>query len=530
MSDDDPVRAWLEELGDSDAPADAVHLAMDHASALLSTPGIASALISDQEADAARRLLLFAALLEQSRLDMEGRGRLAGSFLAEARDAIDKLAAAGDLHLETAMPLARAYGSADIEAPDSLLSFLVADIQARGQAEGLPDDLGAGLDILQREVGGDAYALHAMLADMLSAVPAPLRPGLVHHVAGRDEAWCGRLALYWLLDAATEMRLAAAGGLRERARRGSLDPAAASPLPLIRTWIPADGARSLLDTALREARRRELAGPLEPPTLRPVRLVGTVPDGSGGQSFAAALEDEDGPAAALVLVKAGQGGKDAFLVRGEDAEDALSLQIAEAGAFEVDWAVLEPALAAALGEGFSVGRPPAAGFVDVVSACRLDDLRPRTMTAHDWLAHIDPEGEIAALSAHRRGRLIGRSAKWPDRHEMVASWCEGTAAVDEAVDRASGPRQLEAALWTRLDKQRGYWALLMLRTAHVLRAGGDADWRSFAATAAALLDGRPLKKIPIMDYILSASIAAWQVEEYGVAMAIPDDGVWPGNE
>ena len=103
-----------------------------------------------------------------------------------------------------------------------------------------------------------------------------------------------------------------------------------------------------------------------------------------------------------MLVKAGQGVKDAFLVRGEDAEEALSLQIAEAGGFEVDLAVLEPALAAALGEGFSAGRPPAADFIDVVSACGLGDLRPRTMTAQDWLAHIDPEEEIAGLSAHRR--------------------------------------------------------------------------------------------------------------------------------
>ena len=530
MSDDDPVRAWLDDLGDSDDPADAIHLAMDHAPALLATPGVASALISDREGDAARRLLLFAALVEQARLNMEGRGRLAESFLAEARAAIDELADGGDLDLETAMTLARAYGSADIEAPDSLLSFLLADIQARAQDEGFPGDLDAGLDALQQEAGGDHYALYALLVDMLSAVPAPLRPGLVHHIADRDEAWCGRLALYWLLDTATEMRLAAAGGLRERARRGSLDPAAASPLPLIRTWIPADGARSLLDTALRAARRRELVGPLERLALRPVRLVGTLPDGSGGQSFAAALEDDDGPAAALVLLKTGQGVKDAFLVRGEDAEDALSLQIAEAGGFEVDWAVLEPALAAALAEGFSAGRPPAAGFIDVVSACGLGDLRPRTMTAHDWLAHIDPEREIAGLSAHRRGRLIGRSETWPDRHEMVAAWYEGTAVVDEALDRATGPRQLKAALWTCLEKRRGYWALLMLRTAHVLKAAGDADWRSFVATAAALLDGRSLKKVPIMDYILSASIAAWQVEEYGVAMAIPDDGVWPGGE
>ena len=47
------------------------------------------------------------------------------------------------------------------------------------------------------------------------------------------------------------------------------------------------------------------------------------------------------------------------------------------------------------------------------------------MTAHDWLAHIDPEGEIAGLSAHRRGRLIGRSETWSDRHEMGCDLVRG---------------------------------------------------------------------------------------------------------
>ena len=531
MSDDDPLRSLLKELGDGHDPADAISFAMDHAPALLGTPGMASALISALQEDRDGRLLLFAALVEQARLNIEGRGRLGESFLAEALEAIDAASDAGALDFETGLALARAYACAEIEAPESLLAILLAGIHSRAEDDRFPDDLGAGLDTLHREAGGDDYALHMLLTDMLSVIPAPLRVGPVHHVAGRDEPWCGRLTLYWLLDGAAEVRLAAAGGLRDRARRASLDPAAASPLPLIRTWIPADGARSVLDAAVQEARRRELLGPMQTPTLRPESLLGTVPDGTGGQSFAVALEGEDGPAAALVLIKTGQGVKDAFVVRGEDAERALLMQVSEAGALHVNRGALEPALAAALVDGFSAGRPPAPGFIDVVRECGLRELRPRTMTAHDWLAHIDPEGEIAGLSAHRRGRLIARSSGWPDRHELVATWSEGSATVDQALDAAIGPRQLEGALWKRLHEQRGYWSLLMLRTAHVLKASDDADWRSFAATAAALLEGRALKKVPIMEYILSASIAAWQVEEYGVAIGMPQqEGVWPGEE
>ena len=69
----------------------------------------------------------------------------------------------------------------------------------------------------------------------MGLLSAPLRPGFVHRVAGRDEPWCGRLALYWLLDTASEARLAAAGGLGKQARRGTLYPGSAAALPVIRS-------------------------------------------------------------------------------------------------------------------------------------------------------------------------------------------------------------------------------------------------------------------------------------------------------
>ena len=517
MSKGDPLRAWLDDLCGTDDPDAIRQLVIDHGAGFLGIPGIASTLVSRRETDADLRLILFEILVGEARMDMENRGRLGQSFLAEARVAIDALSEADGLDLGTAMSLARAYARAEMEAPESLVSFLLGDVEAQAGMEGVLDDLDAQLDDLRGEVGDDDYMLHAFLNDMLCVVPAPLRPGVVHHVACRDEAWCGRLALYWLLDAATEVRQAAAGGLGERARQGCLDAPTASPLPLIRTWMPEDGARLVLDEALREARQLELVGPLEPPVLRPARLLGTLPDGSGGQNFAVALEGEGVPVAALVLLKSGKGVKDAFLVRGDGAEDAVSMQADDADGLDLAREALEPALAAALAEGLSAGRPAPAGLIDVAEACGFGALRPQRMTARDWLAYLDPEGEIAGLSAHERGRLIGRSARWLLDHPVVETWFEGTAVVDAALEGASSPRQLDAALWAALEKRRGYWALLMLRAAHVLKAAtGNGDWRSFAATVSALLDGRALKKVPIMGHMLGASIAAWQAEEAGL--------------
>ena len=528
MPGDDAIREWLDELG-GDGSAAAIRLAMRHAPALLGTPGIAPALLLDPQSDAARRLRLFEALVEQAGLDRDNGGRLGAGFLAEAQEAIEGLAACGGLDAGTALSLGRAYARAEIDAPGTLTSFLVTAIEAQAADDGHPVDLGAELDGLLREAEGDTHRLHATLVDMLGLIPAPQRPGFVHGVAVRDQAMCGRLALYWLLDPAEEVRLAAAGGLLERARWGALDPGTAGMLPPIRSWLPADGARPVLDSALREARRRGPVGPLEGRGLRRLQLFGTVPDGTGGQSFAASLEGEDGPAAALVLLKCGEGVKEAFLAQGEGIEDLVPSHVAESGGFAVAWPALEPALSAALADGLAAGRPPAPGLLDVADACGLGDLRPRPMAAPEWLALVDPAGGIAGLSARARNGLVRRSAGWPLDHPLIVAWCEGTAVVEEALDRAPGPRQLEAALWTRLEERRGYWALLMLRTAHVLKAGsGAGEWRSFAATAAALLDGRALKKVPIMEHILAASIAAWQEEEYGLALGLPDEGHWPG--
>ncbi len=514
------VRAWLDELGSVDGPDAVRELARDIGPALLATPGLALALVVGEEADAERRLLLFQLLVDDARRDRENGGRLGEGFLLEASGAIVGLAMAGALDRDTAMALAQAYASAGLEAPDCLAAFILDDAADMAEAAAFADDFDTVLDKLRDDTDGDDYMLHAVLNEMLGAIPAPLRSGLVHHVAVRDEAWCGRLALYWLLDAALEVRLTAADGIGERMRHGTLDATAAAPLPLVRNWIPEDDARTALDAVLGDAHRSEFLAHLGGLALRPARLLASLPDGSGSQSVAVELAGEDGPAVALVLLKAGQGVKDAFVASGGRAIDAVREQAEEAASSELAWEALEPILAAALAEGLSAGRPAPPGLIDVAERCGLAALRPRRLTARAWLAHVDPDGEIAALPAAERGRLVNASAHWPHHHPLVETWFEGTAVVAEALERAGDLPQAEAGLWTAIEEQRGFWALLMLKSAHVLKAAGeDADWRSFAATAAALLDDRPLREIPVMEFIFEASIAAWRAEEHG-----PGDG------
>ena len=72
---------------------------------------------------------------------------------------------------------------------------------------------------------------------------------------------------------------------------------------------------------------------------------------------------------------------------------------------------------------------------------------------------------------------------------------------------------METAFWPRLEERRENWAALMLRAAYILKGAGDGDWRSFAATAAALLYGRAFATVPIMQQVLDATKEAWRAEE-----------------
>ncbi len=71
------------------------------------------------------------------------------------------------------------------------------------------------------------------------------------------------------------------------------------------------------------------------------------------------------------------------------------------------------------------------------------------------------------------------------------------------------PRSREAALWRHLETRREWWAGLIVKTAAMLKASADETedaWKPFAATARALIKGRPLRKIPIMASIVVESL------------------------
>ncbi len=210
------------------------------------------------------------------------------------------------------------------------------------------------------------------------------------------------------------------------------------------------------------------------------------------------------------------GVKDAYVIPCASATEQKSIMqrlAAETRAQKVPVAWLERALSMALGDGLANGTPPAPGLIEVAGLCGLTSLRPEPTTTEALIAGLDAAPRIAALSAQARGKLINASEGWWDRHEVVRSWFEESDSAHELLDQPRSPRALESALWAWLETRRGWWARIVAHGADMLEAAGHPDAASFAATAMALMDGRDLKKIPVMADVHEQTIEAWVFDD-----------------
>ena len=505
MRPEELIRACPNEMRDSDGVSVAGAVAGAYRSPLLGKEGVAAVLagyaIGVHDADRDRSLELFEALIGAALQDEKGGGRLGARFLDEAARTIRLLAGSDRLDAPATHDLARAYARTGAEAPPELVQCLAGHMAELRKIGTLPIDPDSEIERMRVVLDLDAHYLHQKLDERIGVFPEEARAAFAYDVACREDAACGRIAMYWLLDESAEVRLGAAGGFRERALRRIVDPVSTAMVPLIRNWMPADAGRTLLDEALAEARRRELVAPLPRPERRRAEIYGSIPDMWGTQMLRAVLQGGEEPAVVTVVTEPGRGITQAVVIPGMEAIGELTGSESFDVLIETPRETFEEQIAVALAEGLALERPPAAGLIDVALACGMWELRPRAMTAGDWLSELDPNDEIAALPPPVREELIGGSAAWPDDYIVVKGWSEGTAVLQEAMEEADDADRVKAGFFARLEPRREDWALRMLRSAHVLKGAGKVDWKTFTGTAKAVLDGRALETIPIMEYV-----------------------------
>ena len=493
------------------------------ARAMLARPNEAAALMREvttsPEGEALEAALDLAAfVLDEARMAREN-DQPTGRAVIEAVEAVlAEAAAAGRLPPARRVALARAFVGAGLAVPDPARIDPAEALEGMGPPGGPPPDLDRLLDDLidRADPRATTLQIHAALEEALGALPVEARAMLMAEIAGGADARRTRLGLYALLDPEPGVRAAVAATFAARAGGGRLDAATLSQLATIRAWLPEEPARAALDRALAAAMRAgggdgAAAGPAPPP-WRVGRALACLPDGAGAQSVALALDRGTSRAVAFLLLKAGHGVKDAFIAPAEGAGEQRRMlgELEAMGAVEIDPGHVPRLLERALGDGAAQGLPPAPGLVDAAELWPGTALRPQPGDARAILAELDPEGAIAGLSAQARGRLVGESADWPERFTLVEAWFEDTAAVRALLDAATTERAARQRLWRHLEERREWWALQCARSAAALRAAEPEgrDWRSFAAVALGLLEGRALRRTPIMEHVLEATLFA----------------------
>lgn len=470
--------------------------------------------VSTVGADEERLSYLLGAALDEARMARENGQQQGALFIDTLEAHLGRLAVTGGVTFKGSLAVSGTWVRAGLTPPESLASREDAFIEALEDSKD-PADLHSLLDNLMGTLiqeDGNSSTLHAMFAEMLPTIPPEARQALVRAAVSRPSDIYVELGCAWLLDANAEIRSGAVEGLADRLASGRLSAEVLARLTILRSWLTDAGLRDRVDELVREAMRKGVTSAVKEPQRKMHRVIASLVDGSGAQSMAAAVQTGGSRSVAVVLLKQGFGVKDAYVLPCTSATEQRAIMATitdEIEAWDVSLEYMAQAIGIALTEGREAGLTPVPGLVDVAQVCGLAELRPLPAPVETILELADAEGRIASLPVQARGRLIMASKHWPDQYPMLASWFEDSDETVAALERAKSRATLTRSMWGVLETRRMHWAAVIARNALLLSATGNDDAKEFIAVSAALMDGRDLKKIPVMKFICDQSIIVW---------------------
>lgn len=459
---------------------------------------------------------LLGAGLDAARIAREN-GKARGQALIDAVEAaLDLARGQGRMTSAHSLLFAQLWTRNGLPAPAALALQAEEVVPASGRrasnlAEG--DVLLEGLfaELIQ-QAEGEPLALHHALTESFPAMPPEMRDHVVAYSVSRSDAIHADLACYWLLDPALHIRLTAAQGLANRLASAELPGRILASLVVLRSWMPDDAARAKVDVMLKEAMRKSVAASADQAPWTMHSIHASLPDGGGAQSIGIALQSGSQRKMVMLLLKQGQGVKDAYTITCRTARDQKSIverMTEEVGALTVTPDYVRRALSIALADGLAQGLPPVPGLIEVVRLCGFAGLRPEVKSTPNLIADMASTRAVQALPLRHHGDLITASEEWWDRHETIESWFEDSDAAHAVLDKARSAKSAETALWKWLETRRDWWARILARSADVLETAHHPDAAGFAACAMALLEGRSLKTIPVMLDVHEQTIEAW---------------------
>jgi hypothetical protein len=451
-------------------------------------------------------------LLDEARMGLENDSEYAEDFLETVEMAVQAGVAAGAIQQSNLIELASLYRGVGLPVPQS---FLI-DPDNMEPPQGSEDfDLSENLESMAQAIeaeGGTAYDLFNNIDTMMAAAPEEIQAGLANHIATMDGAFFERCGLFMLLSGSELVQEATIAGLFKRLDASALNAETLALLPMIRGWFSKGPTQTALDELFKKARRQAILGQSHHDSVTIQEAIASITDGVGAQNIAVKLKRGSTTLLAMLLLKTGYGIKDAFLVPPENNSDAnriIKQLRAETGADDISVDTLRALLEGALADGLEHGHLPAPGFLDVIESSNLFDLRPQELDLQTLLNLADPDRKIQNASAQALGRWINDDIALDNLEPLTDSWFEDNETTREIVATTRTARSIEAKIWKFLDTRRDVWARRFLQTAVMLQESGRLrEWQTMTSSAHGLMNGRALKRVPLMEDIMYTTIEA----------------------
>ncbi|MHB8530164.1 MAG: hypothetical protein ACYC8V_11725 [Caulobacteraceae bacterium] len=456
--------------------------------------------------------------LEVVRYGVERRSAQEVATAAAVRSHIAALARKGGLAPAPVLLVLRRFAAAKLDLGEDLTA-LMAEVAAAPAPDAGAEDLDHLFRGLAATFGGDAFAIHAELAEQAAAFPDGQRAGMAAAVLAAPDPALREAAVGWLLDPGPRTRCLVGEMLGQAARSGRVSDVMLGRMIAIRNWVPRKG-RAELDAAILAARQAGVTCRASEPVGR-MDVLASAMDGSGAQTLLLPIKRPNGRTLAAVLVKLDIGVRDAWVrskLPKREMEDLLGHVAGEVGLCQSETAYLDVALPHFLATAETSGLPPPFGLLGVVECAGLGAVNPRPSPTGERLGRLLDNTPAELRDRAAVERALRRSAAWGGQWPFLQSWFEDDDEVAALISgrRLSAKQKIVLVVERRLQPRRARWADIMAWTAAALwrdETAGEA-WLDFALVAGEVLGERPLMEIPAM-----IAVAGLTVEMAGMGVS-----------
>jgi hypothetical protein len=257
----------------------------------------------------------------------------------------------------------------------------------------------------------------------------------------------------------------------------------------------------------------------------PRRILATLPDGAGAQSVIVVAGTPNKPVLALLLLKIGEGIKDATVIPCHDRNEASEIiqEHRPLAPYDLSLERGRMLIAAALAEG-----APAEDWPEAARRSGLDKLPPYPIAGRDWLTVLDPDGDVLTVATQAQAdaakAALLAAGDWDERHPLVRTWEEDLSClIDAGADPNAHRHDLYEYVYPAVERNRALWLEILSRAAVVLRDNHD-DWFGMALNAAAFDEVTDVRQIPFAQVIAGYTARSFQENPQGYPADATDDG------